>query len=111
MDTVSSAITEVPATETVNPMDGSVVVHPAGPLDRSGAVRLTLQLIARLARGCKRIILDFKKVPYIDSDGIRALLKVMQQHTDVPFEVHNANQRIQRILTLTRVTDKLLLKT
>ncbi len=110
MDNVVSSLTEVSAMMTGNPPDGSVVMHPAGPLDRSGAVRLTLQLLRRLAEGCKKVILDLKKVPYIDSDGIRALLRVMQDHTDVGFEVHNANKKVRRTLTLTHLNERLVLK-
>ncbi|MEI6915806.1 MAG: STAS domain-containing protein [Armatimonadota bacterium] len=94
---------------THNPEDeGPVVLHPNGPLDKTGSTKLVIKLLSRLAGGCRKIIIDLRRVPYIDSDGIRTILGLLKEYADVVFEVRNANQKILRTLSLLHLDNKLL---
>lgn len=83
------------------------LLHLHGPLDASRAARLRLRLLVHLATGCKKVILDLKRVPYIDSDGLRALEALRTDWHDVPIELRNANKRVRRTLSLVHL-DRLL---
>jgi anti-anti-sigma factor len=83
------------------------LIHLAGPLDRWGVVRMRFKLLVRLARGCSRVVLDLRKVPYIDSDGIKALRGLRDDWQDVRVELINANSDVRRTLRLSRVEDLL----
>lgn len=80
--------------------DRTPTVKLRGPFDRWGAVKLRFRLLLPLARGCKQIVLDLRRVPYVDSDGLKTLKSLQTDHADVHFEIANANRSVQRTLHL-----------
>ena len=78
----------------------AIIVKLAGPLDRWGSIRLRLKLLLHLARGCKKLILDLRRVPWIDSDGIRTLRGLLQDHSDVSVEIAHPNKNVRKTLSL-----------
>lgn len=83
--------------------DSAQVVKVQGPLDKWGAARLRLQLLMPVASGCQKLLLDMRRVPYIDSDGIKTLLALKEDWEGVSIELLNANKSIRRALSLTRL--------
>ncbi len=81
------------------------LIHLAGPLDRWGCVRMRFKLLVRLAKGCGRVVLDLRRVPYIDSDGIKALRWLRDDWQDVRVELVNVNSDVLRTLRLSRLED------
>ena len=75
-------------------------VRLRGPFDRWGAVKLRFRLLLLLARGCKEVTLDLRRVPYIDSDGVKTLKALQEDYSDVSFELSNVNRSVQRTLQL-----------
>jgi stage II sporulation protein AA (anti-sigma F factor antagonist) len=56
------------------PLDGALVVIPAGRIDTTTAPGLERQLDGLLARGERRVVVDFSGVEYISSAGLRVML-------------------------------------
>ena len=78
-------------------------MRPAGPLDRWGCVRLRFRILGRIAKGCKKLLLDLKRVPYVDSDGVRLLKWLREEWSDTAIELTNANRSVCRTLSLSHL--------
>ncbi len=78
------------------------VVHPAGRIDTAAAPALEAELTRIIGEGTRRIVLDFSRVPYISSGGLRVLLataKKLRGDGDA-FSLCNLNPEVTKILTL-----------
>lgn len=82
---------------------GEALIHLKGPLDRWGTIRLRFKLLFKLARGCQRLVLDMKRVPFVDSDGVRLLRWLVEDFDNLALEVVNANSRVLRTLEWSRM--------
>jgi len=87
-----------------NERDGALVVECHGRLVRENAPALKEELKERLA-GTKRIVLDLKDVPSMDSSGLGALvgLYVSARSRGCQFQLVNAGQQIRELLQITNV--------
>jgi anti-anti-sigma factor len=62
--------------------DGVVAVVPAGRIDTTSAPALEGHLNALLAGGARRVVVDFSRVDYISSAGLRVMLLVARRMKD-----------------------------
>lgn len=60
----------------VHELDGWIVVAPVGELDLASAPRLRSEVLARLAEGHRRVVVDLVGVDFADSIGIGVLVAV-----------------------------------
>ena len=78
------------------------VVHPDGRIDTAAAPALEQELVRLIGEGTRKIVLDFKNVPYISSGGLRVLLataKKLRGENDA-FSLCSLNPEVTKILTL-----------
>ena len=59
--------------------EGVVAVVPAGRIDTTTAPALEAHLNVLLAQGTRRIVVDFSRVDYISSAGLRVMLIVARR--------------------------------
>lgn len=92
------------------PRPGVAVVRLTGEMDASGAPAVA-DLVAELARTCRRVVLDMRLVPFVDARGIHALVE-----GDQVARRHGARQivvgvvpAVMRILRICRVEKDLTL--
>jgi anti-anti-sigma factor len=62
--------------------DGVIAVVPAGRIDTTSAPALEEHLNALLAGGARRVVVDFSRVDYISSAGLRVMLLVARRMKD-----------------------------
>jgi stage II sporulation protein AA (anti-sigma F factor antagonist) len=62
--------------------DGIVAVAPVGRIDTTTAPALEQHLIALMAAGQRRIVVDFSGVDYISSAGLRVMLLMARRLQD-----------------------------
>lgn len=55
-------------------VDGQVVIYLSGRIDSTAAVEFEEKLIEVVDKGCHTMIIDFLKVQFISSAGLRVLL-------------------------------------
>lgn|SRR6266545_1031477 len=56
---------------------------------------------------CRKVLMDFRKVPYIDSTGIAfvvGLYTAITKNPDGRFAIAGPNRRVREVLELTRLT-------
>jgi anti-anti-sigma factor len=53
--------------------------HVAGPLDLSTIEPFKTKILRLLETGCRALVLDLSGVQFVDSEGVRALLRVRDQ--------------------------------
>lgn len=78
------------------------VVHAGGRIDTAAAPALEQELNRLIGEGIRRLVLDFKDVPYISSGGLRVLLataKKLRGQEDA-FSLCSLNPEVTKILTL-----------
>jgi stage II sporulation protein AA (anti-sigma F factor antagonist) len=63
-------------------VNGIVAVAPVGRIDTSTAPVLEQHLLELLARGERRMVLDFSSVDYISSAGLRVMLVLARRMRD-----------------------------
>jgi anti-anti-sigma factor len=63
-------------------VDGVVAVAPAGRIDTTTAPVLERHLLALVAAGDRRIVIDFSGVDYISSAGLRVMLLLARRVRD-----------------------------
>ena len=88
-------------------IDGSrALVEVRGTVDMDSAPRLRAQLIDVLGRGCRHLVVDMRRVDFIDSMGLRVLVGVLKhawaQQGSLRLVVTD-----ERILKIFRITDLL----
>lgn len=78
------------------------VVHLEGRIDTAAAPALEQELTRIIGEGTRKIVLDFKHVPYISSGGLRVLLataKKLRGDSDA-FALCSLSPEVTKILTL-----------
>jgi len=55
-----------------------LIVAPAGDLDLYASVAFANTVMAKLASGTRRVVLDFTSVRYLDSSGVGAIIRLLQ---------------------------------
>ncbi|GAA2354422.1 hypothetical protein Cme02nite_47450 [Catellatospora methionotrophica] len=96
----------MPATHTLNTVDGSTVISVTGELDASNAEDMFGWICEAIdAPGCRRVSLDLGGVPFIDSTVIRYLIhaNAYAHSSDVPLVVSDAQEFVRRVLWTTGV--------
>jgi stage II sporulation protein AA (anti-sigma F factor antagonist) len=64
--------------------DGVVIVAPIGRVDSTTSAALDKRLLALVAAGERRLVVDFAGVDYISSAGLRVLLTLAKKLKDAP---------------------------
>jgi anti-sigma B factor antagonist len=84
--------------------DAEAVVHASGRITAATSAQLQTTVRA-LIPGRKRVVLDLKEVPYIDSSGIGALVSVHMAagRSQSALELINLQPRIRDLFELTRL--------
>ena len=86
-------------------------IRPAPELDMVSAPQLGAQVIDRLDRGDRHLVLDFADVRLIDSAGIGVLLSCQRRVSAAGGQmvVVNASEHVQRVFEVTGVARALTL--
>src|SRR5450432_1782381 len=105
-----------PETETepwfslvVVPAREEVRLQAIGELDLAATPKLHEQIGALLAAGSEQLVIDLRRVTFIDLTGVRLLLKLAQDASDDGWRLSliQAHGQVRRILTLTGAVDQL----
>ena len=59
--------------------DSATVLHPEGRLDQDTAEAFQKKLLETVGGGSKAVIVDFSKIPYVSSVGLRAIMIAAKQ--------------------------------
>jgi len=59
--------------------DSAIILHPNGRLDQDTAATFQDRLLQAIGSGGKGVIVDFSKVPYVSSVGLRAIMIAAKQ--------------------------------
>ncbi|MBN0043849.1 STAS domain-containing protein [Streptomyces actuosus] len=88
------------------PREGVALLTFSGPLDHETAPEFRLHLADQLAHGRRHILLDLAAVPFMDSSGMNAVLRVHRETRDLPGSLHVIAPAppVRRILDLTGVS-------
>ena len=79
-----------------------VVLHPNGRIDGSTSAEFQTKLLEVVAEAADGVIIDFAKVDYISSAGLRALMTAIRQRKDRRLAVAMLQPVIQEIFTIAR---------
>ena len=97
----------------VETRDGSqaVVIGVTGELDLASSPALEQELERGAAAKAEVVIVDLRKLEFMDSTGLSVLVRAHQRATEngQRFGVVKGPQQVQRLLTLTGVADRLTL--
>jgi anti-sigma B factor antagonist len=94
----------------VDPVDGTVVLLPAGELDLGTAEAMRDAIARALASGTAwRVVVDLHAVTFLDSTGIRVLIegRRLADQVERGFLVRNAGGMVREVLRITGVLDYL----
>ena len=72
--------------------DGVVAVVPTGRIDTTTAAALEGHLNVLMAGGARRVVVDFSRVDYISSAGLRVLLIVARRMSESSGRLFQRNQ-------------------
>jgi anti-sigma B factor antagonist len=85
--------------------DGATVIHVSGDVDLGTHLALEAAIVRAVRNGGGPVVVDLAAVPFLDSSGVRALLKgreeALSHHTAV--SVRNAQGVVQTVLRVTQV--------
>jgi|SRR6185369_3541015 anti-anti-sigma factor len=83
----------------------TAVVAPAGELDLATAHELGAALAEAAYRGAPRVILDLRRLTFVDSSGIGVIVKFKRHFAveGVPFGVVKGDDNVQRAFALSHV--------
>ena len=89
--------------------DDGWLVLPRGDLDVVGAPRLS-DALARAERGEGPVTIDLTHVGFVDSAGLRAVLRTRQRLVDAGrhLRLTHVDDRLRRLLEITGLDDRLL---
>ncbi len=59
--------------------DSAIVLHPDGRLDQDTAAAFQERLLLAVGGGGEAVIVDFSKIPYVSSVGLRAIMIAAKQ--------------------------------
>ncbi|WCB94008.1 hypothetical protein DSM104299_02736 [Baekduia alba] len=81
------------------------VVAPVGELDLATAHRLAAALAAASERGAPRVVLDLRRLTFVDSSGISVIVKFKRHFAGegIRFGVVKGDDTVQRALALSHV--------
>jgi anti-sigma B factor antagonist len=90
-------------------MDADVaVLAPRGELDLAGAVTFDAAVKEVVARGTARVVVDLSELTFMDSSGMRAVLRLHAQLSDgCRLELLPGSPAVQRIFELTGMSEAL----
>lgn len=96
---------------TVESHDGAqaVVIGVTGELDLASSPALEQELERGAAASAEVVIVDLRKLEFMDSTGLSVLVRAHQRATEKGqrFGVVRGPQQVQRLLSLTGVADRL----
>jgi anti-sigma B factor antagonist len=85
--------------------DGATVIHVSGDVDMETHLGLEEAIVRIVRGGGGPVVVDLAGVPFLDSSGVRALLKgreeALAHHTAVT--VRNPQRVVDNVLRLTQV--------
>jgi anti-anti-sigma factor len=89
----------------VHHLDGTDVVAPVGELDLGTAPRLAAALAASGEHGVPRVVLDLRRLTFVDSSGIGLVVKFKRHFAveGVLFGVVRGDDIVQRAFALSHV--------
>jgi anti-sigma B factor antagonist len=89
--------------------DARVVLRPVGELDLATAPEVDRQLERLRAAGCTELVLDLRAVPFMDSSGLRVVLRwnELAAKNGCVFTLIRGPELVQRVFQATRVADAL----
>jgi anti-sigma B factor antagonist len=84
---------------------GEVVVYLEGDLDMQAEERVVAEIEAALAGPQRDLVVDLSAVPFLDSSGVRALLRGREaaQRRGVILCVRNPRRIVEEVLRITGV--------
>jgi anti-sigma B factor antagonist len=99
----------VPFTCEVVPERDAVHVRPVGALDVATAPTLDAEIAHLRDAGFRRIVVDLRKLDFMDSSGLRALLTLHARASSDGFElgVVRGNPSVHRVFEVTGTKDLL----
>ena len=99
----NEARTDVQFSAEVDPRDGTPVVHVRGELDTTNARELKETLLRLVGHGQRRLILDVRGVPYMDSGAVGVLAGIhhVLQERQGGITLIAPTRRVFRILCIT----------
>ena len=89
----------------------AVVLALGGELDVASAPRLEQELATAAGGDARLIVLDLRELEFMDSTGLRAVLTAYDaaREDGRGFGLVRGPQQVQRLLSLTRVADRLVI--
>lgn len=90
--------------------EGVLVVRPAGEITIATAPAFEDQLRAALESGATRVLADLRRVDFVDSIGLRALIKVAESFWSAGIEfaiLPELSPAVDRILRVTQLSEAL----
>jgi anti-sigma B factor antagonist len=102
----SSANEITPFTCEVVPERDAVRVRPVGALDMATAPTLDAEIAQLRDAGFRRILVDLRKLDFMDSSGLRALLTLHARASSDGFELGlvRGNATVHRVFEVTGTT-------
>ena len=85
-------------------IDENVIVSPEGIIDTSSAGEFEDSMKEVVSTG-KHVIVDFSKVDFISSSGLRVLLIVLKSQTKPNITLTNLSQSVREVFELTGFID------
>jgi anti-sigma B factor antagonist len=94
-------------TVDVHDEEGVPVLVVRGELDAYSAPTLDAAVEQALAAGATRLVLDLEGVGFIDSSGLRSMIRARKQVGDEPsaLQIRRPQQATLRLLEITALTD------
>ena len=91
--------------------DHAVVIGVSGELDLASSPALESELERGAASGAPLVIVDLRRLEFMDSTGLSVLVRAHQRATETGqrFGVVRGPQQVQRLLSLTGVAERLTL--
>jgi anti-anti-sigma factor len=91
--------------------DHAVVIGVTGELDLASSPALEHELEAGVATQAEVVIVDLRRLEFMDSTGLSVLVRAHQRATEngQRFGVVRGPQQVQRLLSLTGVADRITL--
>ena len=95
----------------VHDSDHAVVIGVTGELDLASSPALESELESGAAASASLVIVDLRKLEFMDSTGLSVIVRAHQRATEngQRFGVVKGPQQVQRLLSLTGVAERLTL--
>ena len=97
----------------VEPAREEVWLQAIGELDLAASPSLHEQVGDALTAGFRQVVIDLRRVTFIDLTGVRLLLRLAQDASDDGWELSlvGAGRQVRQMLTLTGALDRLPFRT